>query len=101
MKGKKMVIFRPHRGTLTDAMAEKQEFNNMYDMFNYLRNQYGKDIKITLTDPVNDERIGWKDSMYVNINNWKDSMYVNANNVYIGMCATDYTSDIDIERKTV
>lgn len=63
-----MVIFRPHRGTLSDAMAEKQEFSNMYDMLYYLRHKYGKDIKITLTDPVNDKRIGWKDSMYVSTN---------------------------------
>ena len=63
------IIFRPQRGTLADAMLEKQEFNNETEMKEYIVKQWNnifdvEDIVIGKA-PVNDTRIGWKDTVYV------------------------------------
>lgn len=63
-------------------MSKKQEFVNMADLSSSLHCQYGNDADITMSNPVNDVRIGWRDSMYVNVDN-----------NCVGMCATDYEKE--------
>ena len=35
-----MIIYRPHRGSLADAMAEAKEFNNEQEMKEYIVKQW-------------------------------------------------------------
>lgn len=72
-----MIIFRPHRGSLADAMAEAKEFENVEKMKNYIVKMWNDgwqgpndlfsadDIVINDDSLVNDERIGWEDSKHV------------------------------------
>ena len=36
-----MIIYRSHRGSLADAMAEVKEFNNEQEMKEYIVKQWG------------------------------------------------------------
>ena len=65
-----MIVYRPHRGSLEDAMKEVKTFDNWYQMTHYIANNWnlavGKKVidpdDIVMDDkPVNDDRVGWKD----------------------------------------
>lgn len=91
-----MIIYRPHRELLADAMAEAKEFNSEQEMKEYIVKQYDgyfsiEDIVI-LGDPYNDERIGWEDTRYVCTKRFGDQDYIVKYGVpqCIGMCATKY-----------
>lgn len=69
-----MLIYRPHRGSLADAMAEAKTFNSFDEIKEYVSNEWnsiwGLDIlnsnDIVLGDGIgNDGRIGWKDVHYL------------------------------------
>jgi len=91
-----MIIYRPHRGSLTDAMAEVKEFNNEQEMKEYIVEQWNGYISIdniVIDDnPINDDRIGWKDTRYVctKILGKDDYMKKYGYPQCIGMCATNY-----------
>ena len=79
-----MIIYRPHRGTLADAMAEAKEFPSETEMKQFIA--YLWDVppeNIVLRDPIDDNRNGWHDTRYVCICNYGTPQCV-------GMCATQY-----------
>ncbi len=91
-----MIIFRPHRGSLSEAMSEAKEFENEEQMKEYIVSKwYGyisvEDIVID-DNARNDDRNGWKDTMYVCTKRMGDDDYIKEYGTpqCIGMCATDY-----------
>ena len=91
-----MVIYRPHRGRLTDSMLEANEFNNEQEMKEYIVkqcNNYFSVNDIVISDEsYNDDRIGWKDTRYVCTKKFGNQDCVTLYGVpqCIGMCATEY-----------
>ena len=99
-----MIIFRPHRGSLSEALEEAKEFNNVDEMKEYIVKQWndgwtgrGKlftidDIVIDEKSVVCDERCGWRDTMYVCVKRMGNEDYMKKYGApqCIGMCATDY-----------
>lgn len=92
-----MIIYRPHRGSLSDAMAEAKEFNNEKEMKEYIAKQWDGYISVEdiviVDDSHNDDRIGWKDARYVCSKRFgeQDNIAKYGVSQCIGMCATDYT----------
>ena len=91
-----MIIYRPHRSTLSQAMSEAKEFDNEDDMKNYILKDWDglfsfDDIVID-DKSVKDDRIGWNDSRYVCMKRCGKNDYIKLYGVprCIGMCATDY-----------
>lgn len=95
-----MVIYRKNRGTLVDSMETAKEFNNFTEMVKYICDEqnelYGKNTcnirDVVILEPEPDERIGWKDSMYVCLMRIGDNDCIKKYGApqCIGMCATDY-----------
>ena len=99
-----MIIFRPHRKLLDEAMAEAKEFNTVEEMKEHIVKLWHEgwggykelftvdDIVINEESAVNDERIGWEDSMYVCVKRMGDEDYMKKYGTpqCIGMCATKY-----------
>ena len=99
-----MIIFRPHRGSLAEAMAEAKEFASVEEMKEYIVKVWHdywagskilfsvEDIVINDDSEVNDERIGWEDSKYVCVKRMGNEDYVKkyGKPQCIGMCATKY-----------
>ena len=95
-----MIIFRPHRRLLDEAMAEAKEFNTEKEMKEHIVKLWHEgwggskelftvdDIVIDKKSAVNDERIGWENSMYVCIKRLGDQKYKTPQ--CVGMCATKY-----------
>lgn len=95
-----MIIFRPHRRMLYEAMAEAKEFNNVEEMKEYIVKFWNEgragtkelftidDIVINEASAINDDRIGWEDSMYVCVKRMGETEYEIPQ--CIGMCATKY-----------
>jgi len=91
-----MIIYRPHRGSLVDAMAEAKEFNNEQEMKEHIADYWDgyisvEDIVID-NEPYNDDRNGWKDTRYVCTKRFGDQDNIKryGKPQCIGMCATDY-----------
>ena len=92
-----MIIYRPHRGSLQDAMAEARVFANEGEMKHWIAEDsakaFGKplfsvdDIVIDL-DAIVDSRNGWNDTRYVCIKRYGGEVYPVPQ--CIGMCATDF-----------
>lgn len=92
-----MIIYRPHRGCLAEAMAEAQVFDTVdamkehivqhwHDIFGYDMFE-PEDIVIDFDKPGhNDERIGWEDTHYVCVKCMGAEAYDTPQ--CIGMCAT-------------
>lgn len=101
-----MIIFRPHRlgMDISEAMEKAKEFNNMEEMKEYIFKSWHEgwggpkelftidDIVIDEDSAVNDDRIDWRDSMYVCVKRMGDEDYIKKYGVpqCIGMCATKY-----------
>ena len=89
-----MIIYRPHRGSLSDAMKECRTFDNEQEMKEYvaeglngwfLAGTHGvtaEDISIA-EDGIDDPRTGWNNTRYVRFK-WNDSQIV------VGMCSDDF-----------
>lgn len=91
-----MIIYRPHRRSLADAMAEAQEFNNEQEMKEFIVKQWDDyfnidDISIE-GNPVNDDRNGWKDTRYICTRRFgeQDNIALYGVPQCVGMCATRY-----------
>lgn len=94
-----MFIYRPHRGSLVDAMNEAAEFENESDMFSYIVKEWTQnnlfdlapfsvdDLVIT-GDAISDERNGWEDTRYVCTRRLHNEVYPIPQ--VIGFCATKY-----------
>lgn len=99
-----MIIFRPHRRMLDEAMADAKEFDTVKEMKEYIVKFWNEgwggseelftvdDIVINEESAVNDDRIGWKDSMYVCVKRMGETDYMKKHGIpqCIGMCATKY-----------
>lgn len=68
------VIFRPHRSTLSQAMAESKEFNSVNEMLNYICEKHNYNIPWFQLTPEEiyiekqssgDERVGWHNLYYL------------------------------------
>ena len=90
-------LYRPHKGTLTDSMAEKKEFLHESDMFEYIaNNSFGlikKDDLVIDEVSIDDERIGWKNVRMVLTKRMGDDDYMEIYNA--PQCVGYFT-----ERKT-
>lgn len=97
-----MIIYRPHRGSLADALAEAKEFETEEEMKQYIF-EYYKNLLPGLTafriddividdDIVNDDRCGWHDTRYVCVKRMYEDDYMEmyCSPQCIGFCATDY-----------
>lgn len=102
-----MIIFRPHKGSLHDAMNLKKEFNNIEEMKAHIIDYMYPYCDVLAEDivlhgnPHDDERIGWKDVMHVCIKGYyepENKKYVNYIEKYncpqcIGMCSENYDTE--------
>lgn len=97
-----MIIYRPHKGSLVDALAEAREFQTEEEMKAYIyedwKNSYMelgyKSVPFEIEDIViddktsDDTRCGWHDTRYVCVKQIGEDIYDCPQ--CIGMCATDY-----------
>ena len=66
-----MITFRPHRGSLDDAMQEKKTFETLQELVDYIVTEHNEttpcfqictdDLNIGLYGYDGDRRVGWKD----------------------------------------
>lgn len=102
-----MIIYRPHRGGVAEAMEEANEFETEEEMkqhiFEYHKSYFldlgylnapfeVDDIVIDRENPREDKRIGRHDTMYVCVKRYGNEDYMKKYGCpqCIGMCATDY-----------
>lgn len=92
-----MIIYRPHRGKLSQSIKEAKEFRNEQEMKEYIveewDNNFSVDDIVILEEYHDDDRIGWK-----NVRQVCSKRFGNTNNMElygvaqcIGMCSTDYS----------
>ena len=85
-------IFRPHRSTLNEAMAEAKVFDTKEEMFDYIVSRWKGlfDVSDLVIDDEEspDNRIGWLDEHYVCTKRFGDK--INDVPQCIGMCATKF-----------
>lgn len=64
-----MIIYRPNRGTLKEAMELRKVFKTEAEMFEYISIQNGGAVSVedlSIGEILGDDpRIGWKDCRYV------------------------------------
>lgn len=106
-----MIIYRPHRSTLSEALEKAREFKTEEEMKEYIYQDHKRyfeeigfsrspfeisDIVIDKSDAHDDERCGWHDTMYVCVKRYGDKDYTKLYGCpqCIGMCATDYGDTI-------
>ena len=46
-----MIVYRPHRGSLEDAMKEVKTFDNWYQMTHYIANNWNLAVGKKVIDP--------------------------------------------------
>lgn len=98
-----MITYRPHRGSLEDAMKEAKTFLNEWQMKRYVANSWNLAIGRKVLDPediiidsesTDDDRVGWKNVHMVcaaRIGN-EDYMKKYGNPQCIGYCAYDVSN---------
>ena len=64
-----MIKYRPHRGTLVEAMMHEREFETVDEMYSYISNDWNgwispEDLSIS-ENMGKDSRIDWKETRYV------------------------------------
>jgi len=100
------VIYRPHRGSLSEAMKDVVEFDTFQDLQKHIVKDMEQVIKLNeceivpAMEPSNDTRIGWRDSDYLCIDSYDKVADKKGYKLYfggeydcplcIGMFATDY-----------
>jgi len=97
-----MIIYRPNKVTLAEAMKEAKEFESEKDMKEHIISDWGTafknplftidDIVIDEESEMNDPRNGWKNTKYVCIKRLGSVDYVKMYGTAqaIGFCATEY-----------
>ena len=96
-----MIIYRPHRGSLIDAMKEAKEFETLDEMKDYIVDDWDGFIKkddIVLSEETHDDnRIGWKNVKHVCTKGileydgtYKDYIKLYNTPQCIGMCSEEY-----------
>lgn len=87
-----MIIYRPHRGSLSDALSEAREFSTWQELKEHVASTWNSmgywqngtsDVTIK-DDPLEDTRIGWKDTRMVLLRGYP-----------VGFCATQYPTPDD------
>ena len=92
----KMIIYRPHRELLMEAMEEVKEFDNEEEMKKYIANDLRGCLEIgdiiIDAEKYSDARTGWQDTRYVCTKRFGDQDYIKLYGCAqcIGMCATQY-----------
>lgn len=95
-----MIIYRPHRGSLAEAMKEAAEFENQAAMFAYIvehetqespfdKAPFSVDDLVISGTPIHDSRNGWEDTRYVCTRRYYNEVYHIPQ--AIGFCATKYS----------
>lgn len=98
-----MIIYRPHRGSLEDAMKEVKTFDNWYQMTHYIANNWNLAIGKKVIDPdnivmddksINDDRAGWKDVHMVLVTRVGNENFMEkyGNPQCIGYCTYDVSN---------
>ena len=80
------ILYRPHRGTLADAMAEVKEFSSIKEMREYLAQDHKNafDISdIVISYYCYDDRIGWE-TFIVTVTRYYNEKYTHPQS--IGFC---------------
>lgn len=111
------IIYRPHRGSLSEAMKDAVEFDTFKDLQKYIVKEMSSFIKLRECEivpgehPVNDNRIGWKDSDYLCVDGYdkvrdKEGYELCFGGKYeypqcIGMFATDYERNYQKEKEII
>lgn len=91
-----MIIYRPSRNLLEEAMSERKIFNDEFEMKSHISNEWDGYIKvedIVITDEsINDERIGWRDTKHVCTKKLGEEDYIERYGYpqCIGWCAMDF-----------
>lgn len=92
-----MIIYRPHRGGLAEAMEEAKEFETETEMKEYIVERFlgfvsPEDIVIEDESVTDDERCGWHDTKYVCIKRNGEENYIEKYGCAqcIGFYATNY-----------
>lgn len=101
-----MVIYRPHRGGLEEALAEAKEFESIEEMkqhiyehfkfvysdLGYEMEPFGIDDIVIAEETADDKHCGWHDTRHVCIKRLlkEDFMEKYGSPQCIGHCATDY-----------
>lgn len=101
-----MIIYRPHKGSLQEALKYKKEFQTEDEMKKYIFEEwkaYGNEIGasdppfsiddiVILEEKTDDCRCGWHDTRRVCINRFGSENYIEkyGSPQCIGMCATVY-----------
>lgn len=102
-----MIIYRPHRGGLKEAMAKARGFETEEEMKRHIYKEHRayslglgysdapfeiEDIVIDKENPHEDKRIGWHDAMYVCVKRYGNEDYMKkyGRPQCIGTCAMDY-----------
>jgi len=97
-----MIIYRPHRGGLADALAQAKEFQNEEEMKAYIYEDWKKlymelgfksapfEIKDIVIDgeALDDTHCGWHDTKYVCVKRMGEDIYDCPQ--CIVMCSSDY-----------
>lgn len=87
-----MYIYRPHRGGLAEAYAERKEFETEESMLNYIAQSHDGafDVSDIVIDSgsVEDARIGWMDTRRVCVKRYGSEVFEWPQ--CIGFCATVY-----------
>ena len=99
-----MIIYRPVRSTLEEAMKAVIEFNSEEEMKSFISKTYAnidKEDIVIEGEGVNDDRIKWKDTKYVCLKKYDnlDGSKIDLVERYgaaqcIGMCATNYPKEV-------
>lgn len=98
-----MIIYRPHRGSLEDAMKEAEAFNNWYQMTQYIASKWNlavgqkvisPDDIVMDTEPIDDKHTGWKDVHMVLVTRVGNENFIEKykNPQCIGYCTCDVSS---------
>lgn len=102
-----MIIYRPHRGGLAEAMQEAKEFQTEDEMKQYIYEEHKRyfseigfnsapfdveDIVIKEDTAIKNSRTGWNDTMYVCVKRYGNEDYMEKYGApqCTGMCARNY-----------
>lgn len=90
-----MIIYRPHRGSLKEAMVLRKIFKTEAEMFEYISSQNDGFVNVedlSIGEILGDDtRIGWKDCRYVLTSRYGKERF--AVPQVIGTCSYQWAND--------